>query len=158
MLDTIKRFFENNLLPDDDAQGPSSADKTTLAAAALLVEMARIDDEVLDIEQDALLRIVQDQFGLPAEHARQLLELANQEISDASGYYQFTALINEEYSPVQKLAVLENLWQVAYADNEISAHERHLMRKLADLLHIPHGDHMLAMERAKRQAGKPGSE
>ena len=41
------------------------------------------------------------------------------------------------------------MWQVAYADKKISAHENHLMRKLADLLHISHADYIAAKMRAK---------
>ena len=41
------------------------------------------------------------------------------------------------------------MWQVVYADAELSAHEHHVMRKIADLLYIPHGDYIAAKLRAK---------
>jgi uncharacterized tellurite resistance protein B-like protein len=41
------------------------------------------------------------------------------------------------------------MWQVAYADGVISAHENHLMRKIADLLYIPHSDYITAKMSAK---------
>jgi uncharacterized tellurite resistance protein B-like protein len=41
------------------------------------------------------------------------------------------------------------MWQVAYADNQISAHENHLMRKIASLLYIPHKDYIAAKMCAK---------
>jgi uncharacterized tellurite resistance protein B-like protein len=148
MLDRIQQFFESNILADTGG-AQTDAHGTALAAAALLVEMARIDDEVLDIEQATLLSLLREQFDLTEAEASDLVDLADEETRAAGDYYQFTSLINQQFSPVQKLAVLENLWRVAYADAHISAHERHLMRKLADLLHIPHGDHMLAKDRAK---------
>ena len=151
MLDRVKRFFESNMLTDG-TDPRAGAHSTALAAAALLVEMARIDDEVLEIEQVTLLKLLREQFDLTEPEARDLIDLADEETRAAGDYYQFTSLINQQFSPVQKLAVLESLWRVAYADAHISAHERHLMRKLADLLHIPHGDHMLAKDRAKTAA------
>jgi uncharacterized tellurite resistance protein B-like protein len=50
--------------------------------------------------------------------------------------------------------VIELMWQVAYADAEISAHENHLMRRIAELLHITHGDYIAAKMRAK-EASQP---
>lgn len=156
MLDRVRRFFEINMLTDGIDTG-TGTHGTALAAAALLVEVARIDDEVLEIEQVTLLKLLREQFDLGEHEAQDLIDLADEETRTAGDYYQFTSLINQQFSPVQKLAVLESLWRVAYADAHISAHERHLMRKLADLLHIPHGDHMLAKDRAKA-AAQPGTD
>lgn len=155
MLDRIKRFFDDNMSasPGNADAGPAGEHRMALASAALLVEMARIDDEILDVEQETLSAILKQQFSLSQSEATALIELADEEMRASRDYYQFTSLINEHFTPVQKIAVLENLWRVAYADSTISAHERHLMRKLADLLHIPHGDHMLAKDRAKAASG-----
>jgi uncharacterized tellurite resistance protein B-like protein len=41
------------------------------------------------------------------------------------------------------------MWRVAYADARLDAHELHLMRRIADLLHVPHLDSMAAKMRAR---------
>jgi uncharacterized tellurite resistance protein B-like protein len=41
---------------------------------------------------------------------------------------------------------------VAYADGHLSAHERHAMWRIADLLHVPHGAYHHARQRAQRSA------
>jgi uncharacterized tellurite resistance protein B-like protein len=46
--------------------------------------------------------------------------------------------------------VFELLWTVAYADGHADAHEAHLLRRIADLLHIRHGDAIAAKLRAER--------
>ncbi len=84
----------------------------------------------------------------------QLVEMAEQEAAGATDYFQFTSLINREFSQQRKIALVEALWRVAYADDEISAHERHMMRKLESLLHILPADHIAARDRARAAAGR----
>ncbi|HLB15689.1 MAG TPA: TerB family tellurite resistance protein [Burkholderiales bacterium] len=65
---------------------------------------------------------------------------------------QFTSLINKRFSPEQKARVVEHMWRVAYADAELSAYEQHTIRKLADLLYVPHGAYIAAKLRARDAA------
>ena len=53
----------------------------------------------------------------------------------------------------QKLRMIEHMWRVAYADGHLSAHERHVMWRIADLLHVPQGAYVHARMRAEQQAG-----
>jgi uncharacterized tellurite resistance protein B-like protein len=99
-----------------------------------------------------VLRAVHEKFGLSGAEADTLIRLAEEEVRQATDYYQFTSLINRHFTQEQKQRVIELMWQVAYADAEISAHENHLMRRIADLLHIAHGDYIAAKMRAKEAA------
>jgi uncharacterized tellurite resistance protein B-like protein len=45
--------------------------------------------------------------------------------------------------------IIERLWQIAFADNHLDKHEEHLVRKVADLLHVPHRDFIAAKKRAR---------
>jgi uncharacterized tellurite resistance protein B-like protein len=49
-----------------------------------------------------------------------------------------------------KVRMVEHLWRVAYADGVLTAHENHLMRRVSDLLHVPHGAYISAKMRAKQ--------
>ena len=64
-------------------------------------------------------------------------------------FHQFTLPINSELELVEKVRIVEYMWQIAYADNQISVHENHLLRKIANLLNVPHGDYIAAKMRAK---------
>ena len=48
----------------------------------------------------------------------------------------------------QKRDLLAMMWRVAMADNEISRYEEHVIRKVADLLYVPHGDFIAAKQSA----------
>ena len=115
----------------------------------LLIEVMRSDAESTDQEQATVLNILKQQFNLPDAEVAQLSELGHQTAKAAHDFHQFTSLINRELELSEKIRIIETLWQVAYADQKISAHENHLMRRIADLLHISHGDYVAAKMRAK---------
>lgn len=119
------------------------------ATAVLLVEVMRSDAESTDEEQATILRILKEWFHLGDAEVAQLTELGHRAAKAANDFHQFTSLINRELELSEKVRLIEYMWQVAYADRKISAHENHIMRKLADLLHIPHGDNVAAKMRAK---------
>lgn len=120
-----------------------------LATAVLLIEVMRSDDESTDHEQATILNILKERFHLADAEVAQLTELGHQTVKAANDLHQFTSLINKELAPAEKVRIIEYMWQVAYADRQISAHENHLMRRIADLLHISHGDYVAAKMRAK---------
>ena len=49
------------------------------------------------------------------------------------------------------------MWRVAYADSELAAHENHVLRRIAELLHVTHGDYIAAKMRA-RDAAERGND
>jgi len=149
MISSLRRFFESHIAaaaPADPEHG------LRLATAALLVEVVRIDRDTQEAEREAVRRAVHEKFGLAAGEADALMALAEAAIAQANDYYQFTSLINQRFSQPQKERMIELMWQVAYADAALSAHELHLMRKVAGLLHVPDSAYIAAKMRAKAQA------
>jgi uncharacterized tellurite resistance protein B-like protein len=151
MLRALVEFFDRHVSPATPERDDDHAIR--LATAALLVETVRIDAEIRETERAAALAAVRSKFGLPADEAERLIALADEEARLATDYFQFTSLINRRFTPEQKLKVIEAMWAVAWADAEISAHERHLMRRIVDLLHVPHADAVAAQARAREKAG-----
>lgn len=153
MLKSIRDFFEQNI----GVQGGAPATERhsiELATAALLVEVVRADAATQPGEQQVVLRAVREKFGLSAEEAEALMRLAEEEMRTANDYYQFTSLINRRFTQLQKQRVVELMWQVAYADAELSAHENHVLRRVGELLHVTHGDYIAAKIRAKGATGR----
>ncbi len=120
-----------------------------LATSVLLIEVMSSDCDSTDQEQVATLNILKERFDLSDAEVAQLSELGHQSAMAANDFQQFTSVINRELSPAEKIRIIEYMWQVAYADDQISAHENHLMSKIASLLYIPHADYIAAKMRAK---------
>ncbi len=149
MLKSIRDFFDRNI-----AQDAPTADRHSveLATAALLVEVVRSDAGISASEQKAVLRAVSEKFNLSEQEAQAIFDLAEQEVRTANDYYQFTSLINRHFDQQHKQHVIELMWRVAYADAELAAHENHVLRRVAELLHVTHGDYIAAKMRARDAA------
>ena len=151
MLTAIREFFDAQI--GKSASERDARHAIELATAALLVEVGRLDAEIDAAERAAMLRAVRGKFGLSAQEAETLIGLAEAEARDATDYYQFTSLINRHFSQEQRQRVIELMWQVAYADAELSAHEQHVVRKIAGLLYVSHSAYIAAKLRARDAAG-----
>lgn len=138
MLNHIRTFFDQ-YLSADAPPAPDPNQSARCAAAALLLEMAHMDDKVTESQQAAILTAVREHFGLTPEQSEELIECANEEREQATDYYQFTSLINAHFDAGQKETLIEQLWRVAYANDELCKYEEYLVRKVANLLHVPHG-------------------
>lgn len=147
MLNKIKRFFDAHLAPDSVEVRVNSERATRLAVAVLLTEIAESDHQKLPEEEAALLDAVQNHFGLDDDEANELIALAETEHAESTDYFQFTSLINKFYSREQKIKVIEALWKIAFADQELHKYEEHVIRRLADLIHVPHKDFIAAKHR-----------
>jgi len=137
MLNKLHNFFKT-YLEDTDNNASSIEHRLQLATAALMVEIIHVDDQVTDAEQNKIHHLLEKKFQLTNNEIQALLDLATEEKHAATDYFEFTSLLNEHSSPQQKVKLIEDLWALAYADQELDKHEEHLIRRLSELLHVPH--------------------
>ena len=147
MLNRIKRFFDGHLAGDSMTRDAEHAFR--LAVGALLLEMTHVDGEAWPQQREAVEQAVRTCFGFAEGEADELLDLAEAERAESTDYFQFTSLINRSYTPEQKERLVETLWRVAYANEALHMYEEHLVRKVADLLYVPHGAFIAAKHRAR---------
>ena len=144
MLTAIRNFFDQYIADHADKPETTPERRAQIAAAALLVEVARSDQSFSETERRAVLDSVQRKFGLSPAEAQQLLTLAEAESRDAHDIYQFTSKIDATFSPERKAQFIEELWRAAYSDAVLHEHEEHLIRRVADLLHVSHSGFIAA--------------
>lgn len=147
MLNKVKGFFKQHLSENDDTLDKEH--ELRLAAATLCVEVMRADYQVEDAELQSILSSLQRHFELEESEAKELLALAESEADNAASLHPFTSLINAEYSLEEKIDVVEILWRVALADEDKDKYEEHLVRKVSELLYVPHSDFIQARHRAE---------
>ena len=155
MLTGIKDFFRQFIAPGMEQDPAAAENALQIASAALLLEMMRMDAQITAEERRSVAGSLRRQFDLEPGQLERLLTLAEEEAGQASDYYQFTSLINQGCSAAQKTRIIENMWRVAMADGFLDAHETHLMRKIAGLLHVGHADYIAAKQRARQAANLP---
>lgn len=141
MLQNISIFFEKYLNPTLESNtGDAAVDRIHLACAALMIELCKADYSIDDSEIEKISSILQNKFDLPEDTMEELFDLAQQEADDATSLYQFTSLINEAYEYPAKITLIQNMWEVAFADGNLDRYEEHLIRKVAELLYVSHSD------------------
>jgi len=153
MLKSLKKLFDRLSTFPDDADPRTQEHALQLATAVMLVEVMRSDATFHDDEREAVLAALQEKFALDADEAHDLTERAHETARQAGDLFTFTSRINEHFDMQQKLRMIELMWDVAYADGHLADHERHVIWRVADLLHIPQGAYALARIRARDAAG-----
>jgi len=148
MLKALRTFFDEHIAAQPNDTQADAQHRARLAAAVLLVEVARSDQNFSDAEREAVLGSVQRKFDLSPAEAQQLLAPAERESNAAHDIYQFTAQIDAAFTVERKLKLLEELWRTAYADSVLHEYEEHLIRRIADLLHLSHSQFIAAKLRA----------
>jgi len=135
MLKTIRSFIKQ-INTESNQIDPNKALET--AVAVLFIEMSRIDGKIEQKELNRINLLLEREFELSTEQKLALIEHAEDHLDKATDYYQFTSQINQSFTPEQKILLMQNLWQIAFADGNLSPHEDHYLRKICSLLHLSH--------------------
>jgi uncharacterized tellurite resistance protein B-like protein len=130
----ISRQFGSSL----PGASTGSSGSLNLAVAALLVEVLRADYEVAAAERQQVVQSIGKLLDLGEADSVALTELAERQTEHSHDLFQFTSMINQGYSAAEKERLVEHLWRVARADATIHKYEEHLIRRIADLLYVPH--------------------
>jgi uncharacterized tellurite resistance protein B-like protein len=151
MVTTVRHFFKKYIISSSENPEKISEHSLQIATAALLVEMMRADSEIKDNERKAVEKNLQSNFGLSEEEINAMIKFAEEEIRKATGYYEFTSLINKGLSQEHKVKIIEHLWEIAFSDSSVDKHEEHMVRKIANLIHVPHKDFIDAKLRVRKR-------
>jgi len=146
VLASIQGFFNQFL--NDVSDSADTEYRLQLATAALLIEVMRTDDIEHEQEQQVLLKRLQQKFSLNEQRCQQIITLAEEQVKIATDYHQFTRLINDHFSQLQKIHIIELMWAVAWADGNVDSWEEHLIRRISDLIYVSHGDFIAAKHAA----------
>ncbi|MBI4849535.1 MAG: TerB family tellurite resistance protein [Nitrospirae bacterium] len=151
MVRTVTQFFKKYIASSPENSVRVSEHSLQIATAALLIEMMRSDSEVKEDERKTITEIMRSRFSLSEEEINAMMKFAEEEICSATGYFDFTSLINERLAYEQRVIVVEHLWEVALSDAAVDKHEEHMVRKIAGLLHVDHKDFIQAKLRVRKR-------
>jgi uncharacterized tellurite resistance protein B-like protein len=134
LIGRLKTLFERI---DQPGGGQASfPEDGRLAAAALMVEAARLDSGFDEDERRAMRELLARRFGLTSEEAEGLVVAAAEAQARSSGLFRFTHAVKEAFSHEQRVEMIELLWEVVYADGKLHEYEANLLRRVAGLLYV----------------------
>lgn len=149
MIKGLKAFLRSGA-PAESGQ-KHSHDELHVAAAALMIEAATMDDQFDGAERQKISDLVRNRFELSGEEAAEILALAEAKVEDSVQVYGFTRVLKDAFEHEERVEMMEMLWQVVYADGELHDMEASLMRRVAGLLFVSDRESGDARKRALRR-------
>src|ERR1700693_606064 len=147
-IEAIRAFFSPKSSRVDE---PPRPDPVTVAACALLLEIAHAEDVFLPDEQDRHARHIRDEMHVSEDQLQDVFRLAEEQRRESVDLFQFTQLLRENLSRDQRPRLLEAIWGVVYSDGSLAEVEGHLARRIAELLGFQHPE---VQEVKERVAGR----
>ncbi|MBU2977404.1 TerB family tellurite resistance protein [Alteromonas sp. C1M14] len=138
MFKSVFELFRNKTTTQEDPRA------LELATAALVSEIIRADRETDPREISAYKTLLANHFSLSDQELKLVMDEGRDKAEQAVDFVQFTKVVNQKCNNDEKQAILLGLWEVAYADKSIAPIEEHMIRRIADLLHIPHSQFIKA--------------
>jgi uncharacterized tellurite resistance protein B-like protein len=152
MLDGLRQFIADVVAPNQQAR---NFDETgyRLAATALLIHVVSLDGEPSAVEKRKLHGLIESHFGLDQGSADRLIAAATQVEGEAVDLYHFTSVIMREVDQAGRQRIVEMMWELVYADGDVSEFEDNVVWRAADLLAVTSRDrielkHRVAAARA----------
>ena len=147
MLQSLKKIFANDKILNDESEN-----KEIDILSGLMIEAANTDGEVT---QDELNKISHSLINIFKEEPKVVevsLTKAFENKDNSKSLYYYTSKLNKFYSNENKIKLIEVLWEIILADNEIHDFETNLIRRLAGLLYISDVECGNAKIRARKKA------
>jgi len=133
MIAVLKRIFAA-------PKTTSTQDQLRLAGALLLIEVGFADFDLSDEERLTLQAQLASRFSLSGEELDRLVEHALRQHDLHVSLHEQVTLINGHYDAKAKRQLIRDMWNIAFADGQLHHYEEAAIRRLADLLYVPHRD------------------
>ena len=118
----------------------------------LMIEAANTDGKITQEELNKISNSLINVFKEDPKIVEESLNNAFENKDNSKSLYFYTSKLNKSYTDDQKIQLLEVLWEIILADNELHDFEANLIRRLAGLLYISD----VECGNAKIRAGKKG--
>ena len=109
-------------------------DEKFLNIAALLIHVAKIDENYTKKEKEIIKRTIEEISNNNIK-AKDIVEDAEKLDNDSNQILDFTKTVKNLEENL-KIKLIETLWRIIYSDKNVDLYEASLMRRLAGLLYI----------------------
>jgi len=126
-------FFKKKKVSNDNVKKDFDME---LTASILAYEIARSDGDISKSELELLLNEIKKISMKVGKEEKEILSIIENYSKNSVSFHEFIFDINETYSKNDKLALIEFLYDVAFADKILEVSEERLIRRIADLIKI----------------------
>ena len=131
MFKSLTNFFEksNNNIDNDSYNSLE-------ILCGLMLEAANTDGNISQPELNKISSSLINIFKEDPTSVEKSLTKAYNEYDQSKSLYFYTSKINKNFSDVNKILLIEILWEIILSDGELHDYETSLLRRLAGLLYI----------------------
>ena len=155
MLDGLRQFIADVVSPHAHDNRSFDDSGYRLAATALLIHVISLDGAPSDAEKRKLHSLIESRFGLDPGSADQLIASATLVEGEAVDLYHFTSVIMRSVDEEGRLRIVEMMWEMVYADGQVTEFEDNVVWRAADLLGISSRDRIDLKHRVAERQGQP---
>ena len=153
MISKFRKLLEQATASDTATASMDKEELIKMAAAVLFVEVMHADHQVDKREKQIVRQALVESFSLSKQDADELLKQAEQRVKGVTSLHEFTSLLHGRLSNEEKVMLIEQIWRIILADDEIDMYEEHLVRRIAELLYVKHADYIRAKLSAQGDIG-----
>src|SRR5436853_7102041 len=157
MLDGLRQFIADVVSPHAHDHRTFDDSGYRLAATALLIHVISLDGEPSDAERRKLHSLIESRFGLDPGTADQLIASATLVEGEAVDLYHFTSVIMRSVNEEGRLRIVEMMWELVYADGQVTEFEDSVVWRAADLLGVSSRDRIDLKHRVAARLAVPGA-
>ncbi len=143
MFDYLKKLLTNesnqeSLKTNDVVDRVDRNKQLQIATAALFIEMAKADGEFTEEERENVIQSLQKQFNIDAVYVNELMELSKLKLKDSVSLFEFSNVVNENFTNEDKNILLKNLWRLIYTDKKLDKYEDRLIKIIGGMMKMDH--------------------
>src|SRR3979490_1274603 len=157
MLDGLRQFIAEVVSPTAHQDRAFDDTGYRLAATALLVHVISLDGEPSAVEKRKLHSLIESSFKLDPGTADRLIASATKVEGEAVDLYHFTSVIMRSVDEEGRLRIVEMMWELVYADGQVSEFEDNVVWRAADLLGISSRDRIDLKHRVAERQSVPSA-
>jgi uncharacterized tellurite resistance protein B-like protein len=140
MLEKLRQFISEVVAPTAPDELALDDGGYRLAATALLIHVISLDGEPSEVERSKLHSLLETRFNLDAATASRLIASATLVEGEAVDLYHFTSVIMRSVNEQGRLRIIEMMWELVFADGNVSEFEENVVWRAADLLAVSSRD------------------
>ena len=131
MFQSLKNIFSGD--QDTNLENENNEIDTL---CGLMIEAANTDGKITQEELNKISHSLIHVFKENPKIVEKSLNKAFENKDNSRSLYFYTSKLNKSYTDEQKIRLIEVLWEIILADNELHDFETNLIRRLAGLLYI----------------------
>ena len=148
MLDIISKFV-SDLTNKPEETFDFSPDRLHLAEAALMFHVIQADGIIKPEERKRLAEVLKENFEFEEDEINSLVQQAEIADTEAIDLYKFTSVLKNNLDESQRITIVENLWEMVFADGILHELEDHVVWRIADLLGVDSRARVLMKQRVR---------